>query len=223
VSTAEHGAKQGAKVKAGYFLASGQRVPGVTTVLGVIGKPALVKWANNLGLQGIDSTKYVDALAAIGTLAHKMILTDLRGGDVKAVTDEVEFKETVSRAENCFLSYLNWKGGKTIEPILLEQAFVSEANRFGGTLDFYGKIDGRLTIADYKTGKGIYPDHFYQLAAYSRLLVENGFSLPQDYMVLNIPRAESESYDSKTKTDLSNEWEIFYAALVIYTRSKDKD
>jgi len=47
-----------------YKLADGVPVPGVTTILSVLNKPALVKWANNLGLQGIDSSKYVDEKAA---------------------------------------------------------------------------------------------------------------------------------------------------------------
>ena len=36
----------------------GTRVPGATTIIGILDKPALIKWANNLGLAGIDSTKY---------------------------------------------------------------------------------------------------------------------------------------------------------------------
>ena len=61
-----------------YKLASGTKVPGVTTVLSLLNKPALVKWANNLGLQGIDSNKYRDAAADIGTLAHAMIQAHLQ-------------------------------------------------------------------------------------------------------------------------------------------------
>ena len=68
-----------AKAHTIYKLANGKRVPGVTTVLGVINKPALVKWANNLGLQGIDSTTYVDETAKVGTLAHEMIQEYLGG------------------------------------------------------------------------------------------------------------------------------------------------
>ena len=49
-----------AKAHTAYKTAGGQRVPGVTTVLGVINKPALVPWANQLGLQGINSSTYVD-------------------------------------------------------------------------------------------------------------------------------------------------------------------
>ena len=39
-----------------YKLADGTQVPGVTTITGQLNKPALIIWANRLGLQGIDST-----------------------------------------------------------------------------------------------------------------------------------------------------------------------
>ena len=123
---------------------------------------------------------------------------------------------TIDLAENCYLSFLSWKQGKVIEPILMEEPLVSEAWRYGGKFDFYGRIDGRLTVLDLKTGKGIWPEHFYQLAAYGQLIWENGYERPTDYVVLNIPRSDSESFDVKTRTDVSREWELFRAAIIIY-------
>ena len=201
--------------KAGYYLADGSRVPSVTTVLGIIAKPALVKWANNLGLQGIDSTKYVDELATIGTLAHDMILSDLRGEKPSDVTQGMD-EHTVGMAENCFISYLSWRKGKDVRPVLIEESLTSEIHRFGGRCDFYGDVDGVRTLIDFKTGKGIWPEHFYQLAAYSHLLFENGHDRPAVSMILNIPRAESESFDTKGRTDLAREWDLFIHALSIY-------
>jgi len=207
--------KARSKVRAGYYLADGSRVPSVTTILGVIAKPALIKWANNLGLQGIDSTKYVDELAGIGTMAHAMATAELSGKDVSAVTAGAD-KATVDLAENCYISFLSWAKERTVEPILMEEPLVSELFRYGGKFDFYGRIDGRLTMLDLKTGSGIWPEHFHQLSAYGHLLVENGYEAPQDYTVLNIPRAASESFDTKTRTDMTDDWEIFKAALSIY-------
>jgi hypothetical protein len=212
--------KDKAKAKAGYYLADGSRVPSVTTILGVIAKPALIKWANNLGLKGIDSTKYVDALAAVGTLAHDMILANLRDTDPAACGKDFD-KATIDLAENCFLSFLNWKKPLDIEPILVEEALVSESLRFGGRMDFYGKINGKLTLMDFKTGKGIWPEHFYQLSAYRQLLIENDHAAPEDHLVLNIPRTETESFDQKSRVVLVNEWEIFKASLTIYTLAKE--
>src|SRR5439155_21898181 len=55
----------GDKVKAHvrYYTSKGEQVPGVTTILSVLNKPALVSWANRMGLQGIDTHKYVDEAA----------------------------------------------------------------------------------------------------------------------------------------------------------------
>jgi hypothetical protein len=222
VSEVEAKIKKAAKEKVGYYLQSGRRVAGVTTILGVINKPALVVWANKLGLEGINSTEYTRALAVIGSLTHKRILFDLKGQDYREA-DEGNSPSTIEVSDNCFLSYLNWKAGKVLEPIFLEKAFVSERYGYGGTFDFYGNVDRRLTLIDFKTGSGIYPEHFIQMGAYGRLLSENGFALPQDYMVLNIPRAATDAFDSKTRSNLENEWEIFLAALVIYERMKVKD
>ena len=70
------------------------------------------------------------------------------------------------------LSYYAWKNSNKVEPILLEQSMVSEVYQYGGRFDFVGKVNGFLTLADFKTGKGIYPEFFYQLAAYNQMLWE---------------------------------------------------
>ena len=57
--------KKASKAHTRYYLQDGTLVPGATTVTGLLNKPALVKWANNLGLQGIDSSKYVDKAARV--------------------------------------------------------------------------------------------------------------------------------------------------------------
>ena len=67
------------KVHTVYKTGDSIRVPSVTTILGVLSKPALIPWANRLGLQGIDSSKYVDRLATIGTLAHYWIESYING------------------------------------------------------------------------------------------------------------------------------------------------
>lgn len=100
-----------------YKLADGTRVPGVTTILQILNKPALVKWANNLGLQGIDSTKYRDKMGDIGTLAHAMIVACLRG---ETFDDSEYSKDDIDKAENCLISFYNWLDENELEPLLLE-------------------------------------------------------------------------------------------------------
>lgn len=212
------------KAHPAYKLQDGTRVPSVTTVLNELAKPALIHWAWGLGMKGIDYKAYKDALADVGTLTHDMILADLRGEDPRGLTAGFS-PETVDLAENCFLSYLNWKSKHEIIPIALELPLVSELYRYGGRCDFFGKIDGRLNLVDFKTGKAIYPEHFIQLSGYAPLLLDNNVTAKaiEEFRVVNIPRGESEAFDEKLRTSLSAEWRIFKAALEIYYAKKEMD
>ena len=187
-----------------YKTSDGKRVPGTTTVLGVLNKPALVSWANKLGLEGIDSNKYVDAAARIGTLAHYLVQCDLTG----ETPDISEYGATeIDKAENALLSYYSWKKGKQITPIENEIPLVSEEYGYGGTIDCYCIIDGDLWLLDFKTGKAIYPEMLTQLAAYRQLLTENGH-LVEKAKILRIGRDETEGFEERTIIDFTNYWEV---------------
>ena len=194
----------------------GNIVPGVTTILGILNKPALVTWANKLGLQGIDSTKYRDEMADIGTLAHLMILDYFN----KQETDTSEYsKSQIEKAENCLLSFHQWEMGHDIEPILIEKPLVSELWKYGGTVDLYCKLDGELTLIDFKTGKAIWPEMMYQLAAYQNLLFENDHFC-QKTRILRIGRDEDEGFEERVAGDLRIEYAIFNHCLGIYNLQK---
>jgi len=212
----EHFAK--AKSHQEYFTSDGRPAVGVTTALKVLDKPALMYWAWNLGKQGIDLRKHVDILAEIGTIAHGMILADL--ANEKFDADEYSPKQ-VDLAENSFLSYLNWRKKHTLEPVRVEEAIVSDKHAFGGTPDYYGLVDGALDVIDFKTGKRIYDDHFLQASAYKGALIENGFPV-EGATILNIPRANTEEFDEKRRTELEDEYQIFLHALAIYRLKRKK-
>ncbi|MCX6577804.1 MAG: hypothetical protein NTV82_15610, partial [Candidatus Aminicenantes bacterium] len=140
MSTAEQAIVERSKQHGPYKLKDGTRVPGVTTITGILDKPALKVWANKIGLQGIEINKYVDALAAVGTLAHDMILADLSGESVAAIASRAD-PATRDLAENCYLSFCSWRKQHDIRPISLEQSLVSEKYRYGGRADMVAEID----------------------------------------------------------------------------------
>ena len=200
-----------------YITSDGTMVPGVTTVLGILNKPALVSWANKLGLQGIDSTRYKDKLAGIGTLTHLMILNHLSG----LKTDNSEYSQNdIAQAENCFLSYLEWEKHHKIEPVLVEKPLVSEYHGYGGTCDLLGLINGELELIDFKTGNAIYPEYFYQLSAYNHLVKEQGHKIIRA-RILRIGRANNEAYEERTIVNMSKEFELFLHCLAIYNLKKE--
>lgn len=183
-----------AKTHTVYKLADGTIVPGVTTILGIINKPFLAPAANKLGLQGINSNIKWKEQAEIGTIAHYLILCYLK----KEKPDLSDYRKTqIDKAENSFLSYLEWEKGHKIEPVLLETPLVSEAFRYGGTPDNVCHFDERpsLSLIDHKTG-GIYREHYWQLSGYSQLLLENNYPI-EDGLILGIPRTVDESFEEQ--------------------------
>ena len=179
-----------------YKLADGTRIPGVTTITGQLGwsKEKLCRWHNKMGLEGVDTKKFVDEKADIGTLAHAMITDELQG----RITDTGEYSQyEIDKAENSYLSFQQWAKGKYIEPILVEQQFVSAIHRFGGTLDIFAEVDGIVELIDLKTGSGIYEEHFVQVGGGYWLLAEEHGYIPTRARILNIPRSEDELFTEK--------------------------
>jgi len=210
------------KVKAHtvYKLADGTRVPGVTTILGVLAKPALIPWANKMGLQGIDTTKYVDEKAAIGTLAHEMIMSHLVRGAVSVDLSDYTPNQ-IELAENSMIKYLDWEKEHTIEPLLVEAPLVSEIYRYGGQVDLLCELDDVVTLVDFKTGGGIYKEAGYQVSAYAAMIVEchPEFKLGST-RILRIGRDESEGFDDHIYPDLSVYFSVFTHCLAIYELQK---
>lgn len=202
-----------------YYTSDGERVPGVTTVLNVLNKPALVPWANKLGLEGIDVKKYVDKMASIGTLAHYLIECDLKNEqpDLNSYSPE-----EINLAENCLISYYEWKKTNNPEPVLIEAQLSSDVFRFGGTIDLYAVVDGQPYLIDLKTGKAIYPEMICQLAAYTKLLQENNYPVNMT-QILRIGRDETEGFEVQQKSlvELKPYWNKFKAALDVYRADQE--
>lgn len=197
----------------------GQIVPGVTTIVGILDKPALVPWANRIGLQGIDVKRYVDDKADIGTLAHAFIIDRLLGKE----TDTSDYsRNQIAQAENACLSFFEWQKEHDLDIISAEVPLVSERYAFGGQYDIYGVIDGIKELLDLKTGSGIWEEHYYQIGGYT-ILLEEGDNKVERARILNIPRSEDENFQevivSGRVMDLSKS--VFLDCLKIYKHKKE--
>ena len=200
-----------------YRTADGKRVPSVTTVLGCIAKPWLVAWANRLGLQGINSTEYVDEAAGAGTITHKAIEADLKGEPMNAelIAEFSDEERTLGRV--AWAAYRTWRRQHEIEPIFIEHQLVSERMRVGGTVDLFACIDGRRAVIDFKTSVRVYESHVVQLAAYRELLEEQGYQVDEVRVVL-LPREPLtlEHEGERALEDTRHALDVFRAARALY-------
>jgi hypothetical protein len=200
-----------------YKTSWGARVPGVTTISGMLDKPFLKVWANNIGLQGIKMKEYVDDKASIGTLAHQMVQDYFE-------ENETEFlnytNEQIDLAENALLSFWEWEKENDIEIIEMETHMVSDEMLYGGTIDCYCMLNGRKTLLDFKTSKAVYKDYFVQVSAYKALLEEQGKEV-EDVAILRIGRDETEGFEIIYVEHTDTYFKIFKNLLEIYQMKKE--
>ena len=200
-----------------YQLADGTKVPGVTTVTGLLAKPGLVRWANRLGLEGIDAQRYTDESAQAGTLAHALIQarlqeTPLERGEWSA--------EQLEAAERSLARFEDWRRAHTLRVLQCESSYVSEDKRYGGTVDCYCLLDGRPTLLDFKTGKAVYEEGFVQLAAYARLLEETGLPV-EDCRILRVGRDGAEGFEERGLAERERWYALFEHLLGVYWLKKE--
>jgi len=196
-----------------------QKVVGVTTAMGILAKPALIPWAYKRGKDGLELYESRDKSADIGTITHERIKAYFSGYEI----DNFNISpEAWKLADNSLVSFYEWARPRKIKPILIETPLVSEKYRYGGTPDVYGEMDDRLTLLDFKTGAGIYPDFFVQLAAYSKLLIENGYP-HEKIIILNIPKSEGDSFQVQQVSidSLELQFKKFMHCVEIYYLDKE--
>lgn len=204
------------KIHIRYKTKDGKVVPGVTTVLGILNKPALMHWAWDLGIKGIDYRKFRDDKADIGTLAHYLIMCHLQG--IKPDTSDYSANQ-IDKAENAVISFYEWEKEHKHKPILIEEPLVSERYGYGGTCDLLTEVGNELWLVDFKTGKALYKEFTMQVATYFHLLKENGYAA-DSIKILRIGRDETEGFEEKTIKDCETGWQIFLRCLDIYNLQK---
>lgn len=187
-------------------------IPGVTTILRRLNKPALVQWAANQasayiqaeltellsGSHDREPWRMSDVLdiCKSGKTAHRRFSraaadtgTEVHAyaeGYTRAFPDggPPEMPDEGTAAEAGASAFREWFHQHLVEPFAVERIVFSKNYYFCGTCDFYGKIDDEVCIMDYKTSSGIYPEMLLQLAAYGLALREElGTRIDTGYII----------------------------------------
>lgn len=173
-----------------YMNDSDVEVPSVTTIIKLLNKPSITKWANYMGFKHIYVKDILEETSRFGTLIHyiiNLIINDKKLDISLHHRDKFKVYSTLDK-------FLSWYKSHEVKPILTEEKLVTDT--FGGTVDFYGIVDGKYTIVDFKTSKSIHLTMFIQLALYCILLEKKGYKIDQ-VMILSLG---SEKYKTKLMT-----------------------
>ena len=200
-------------------LKDGTIVPGATTILKLLDKPFLVKWANNLGKKNIDVTTYVNQTANLGKLIHSILESHLlkQEIDLSNYTDE-----EINLAELAFNRYMTWEMNHTLEDVKVEYELVSETYKYGGILDIYCKLDGEYTIIDIKTSKQVNVEQEIQVSSYEQLVRENNLKVDR-LLIINLGKELNSQLEVvEIARDKSSKYFKFFKQLVdLYYTKKE--
>ena len=192
------------------YLLDGRVVPSVTQVLSIIAKPSLVKWANRMGLQGIDTYELTSESTAVGTIFHAQIQAFLTQEEIslQGFSDKLS-----SRAKELFQQWLRWNEESGLSYIFVEESFVSKRG-YGGTIDALA-YDDEVVLLDWKTSNFIAPEYYLQLAAYWKLVEEN---TNYEISYAEIVRFYEKGFEVGIlkKEDVDKKYDVFLKALDLY-------
>jgi hypothetical protein len=121
----------------------------------------------------------------IGSEAHQAIEWLLR----TALGAEAGPKPVISApAMIAVQAFKAWALEVSLKPILIERIVYSKQHRYAGTLDLLARVNGVLTMIDFKTGKAVYAESHLQAAAYSAALEEMGYCEPTQSLIVRLPK-----------------------------------
>jgi hypothetical protein len=72
-----------------------------------------------------------------------------------------------------------------LEPLGIERVVACPS--YAGTLDLYARVQGILTVLDWKSGKTIYPEAFLQNVAYRHAAMRHGWPSSQG-LIVRLPK-----------------------------------
>ena len=194
------------------YTINGESYHRVTTVLSILGKPALVPWATKTALAQCEEAllkrtgapitdteikaiikegrarpnQARDKAAEFGSMAHASIEHYIDTGNMPV---EVELQRVVNAFEE-------WRTTNSLQIEMSENLVWDETLGYGGTVDAIGykqiplgttSTANVLVLADWKTG-GLYREAYLQVAAYAHALEMMTGEIVHEAWTVRIPR-----------------------------------
>ena len=134
------------------------------------------------------SLKKQDEAANIGRAAHALIewhtrrMLGTEAGPEPKVSDE---------SLRAVLAWLDWSQMVGFTPLATELRVYCPTCGFAGTLDTLAKVQGVVTLIDYKTAKAVYPEALLQVNFYRHAAKMCGVEAEQA-MVLRLPKTATD-------------------------------
>lgn len=197
-------------------LLDGQPLMGVTTILSVISKPALIAWSANMASDYIKehSERFIETVEdleneIVADIAWYKVYEDIlkeaksahrkkkeSAGDwgtavhlaIEEWIKENKLPTTLDeKGMEVFNKFRQWSAENKVKFFESEKHVWSEKYWIGGIVDLVLEMNGKKYIGDIKTSSGIYNEAFFQMGAYNLCLEEMGAHKDiAGYLVINL-------------------------------------
>ena len=214
---------------------------GCTTVLSVLNKPALIQWSANMAIEYIlgvahlmskGETEDTNSYQVLGSqlkeakTAHRKKKekagdwgTDIHSQIEKLIIEAIEHEDgfipNPEVSDNASINHFTkWAVDNKVRFLESEKCMYSRKLFIGGICDILCEIDGKLWMADIKTGSGICYEAFWQMAGYTLMMEEMGYPNIVGTIVLNLKK--DGTFEEKRSASLEDAKKGFLACLEIY-------
>jgi hypothetical protein len=205
---------------------TGDLVPSITNIIGTLDKPALPRWSAKMvaetayrmrhALPEMEESEAVDLLKSSpwnkskraserGTDIHAYLESLINGWAPEALSDDAEpYRDAADK-------WLDYYGP---EPVETELTVFHPL--YAGTGDLWCRIADRMTIVDFKSGKGIYDEAALQLSAlWGALTTADGSPVPHagEDTDLLVVRIGTDKFEVKQVADPAGSFDVFLALV----------
>jgi hypothetical protein len=159
----------------------GARVPAVsvTSVLKVLNKPQLLKWAESRGAEGAARLAAMGELENVGTATHSVLE---HWGRYEEIPNLADYQPEV---RGFVQGLCGWLLKRAPKPTSTERIVGSAKHTYAGRLDMRAVIDGKDTLVDLKR-KRVYTEAHLQTRGYALADVECGNPPPDDILIVAV-------------------------------------
>lgn len=215
-----------------------KQVYGVTNIVGIMNKPALMYWAVNMTIDyyrkvltagqsysEVDlEDMHVEAKSAhrkssqqamfIGTMAHDWIEKWIKSKLNLTDAPERPVDEKVNKSLDAFIK---WTEQNQVLFLHSEKKVLSLEHEFAGTLDIEARVGKELGVIDIKTSSGIYDEYWAQTASYLHAREEETGVQYAGAWIVRIDKISGEfEVQFKSRDELEIYWNLFKGCLQVY-------
>ena len=226
-----------------FFSVNGKNVISVTGVTGVIDKSRpLIYWAVGLSKDYLLSNlkdmiaddkgdrivtlieeaskqhaQVKKAAADIGTQAHDWIERFIKA---KTKKDYPELPKD-PQVYNGVSAFLKWVDEYDVKFLSSEKQVYSKKYQYAGIMDAEAVIKHKRCVVDFKTGKALYPEMRFQVAAYQAAVEEeSGVEYPGNKWLARFDKNTAE-FEAREFAEHDLDFKAFLAALTLKRRLKE--